>query len=107
MSVVEVTLLIVEVKDVINENPIHGCDIDDLVVTMDRLETLRQILRRRNLISNLAPDHPTTASNTLETIKDFLKTTSPSINKEEISGGCYWKGENYCIYHWRSSVKSL
>ena len=54
---------------------------------MDRLETLRQNLRRRNLTSNLAADHPTThiANNTLETIKDFLKTAKDYKSKLQLS----------------------
>eukprot|EP00794_Sanderia_malayensis_P001584 gene1584-1750_t len=86
-SEVEATLLIQEVDDLIDENPISPDTIADVDATVTRLSELRSSLRGHNLLfqaENLNKELIDQISTTLVNIKDYIKASKNCKTKISI-----------------------
>ena len=85
--VVEITLMIDEISDIIDENPINRGIMADIEATMSKLETLRLNLRRKSLASNLDQNHQLVKSvnYTIASIKEYIKTAKDYKSKLMLS----------------------
>ena len=79
----ELTLLIEEIADVIDESPIQGLTLAEVDSSISRLEGFRENLRRQGRKSKLQNDHPVMESHkeTMAVIKDYIKSAKDYKSK--------------------------
>jgi len=86
----DTVLIIEEIKDVIDENPIDPGFATDLDSNVSRLEDLRSNLRRKSILYEASKPHDEKISasiiSTLSTVKEYIKSAKDCKHKTALNG---------------------
>ena len=82
---IEIAVIIDEVQDVIDENPIYGSIPRELDTAISKLQTFRTDLRRRTHSMQLDENLGSTVNETLARIKDYIKSSKDYSSKMNLA----------------------